>query len=124
MRRATTIVLMGAVLVMGANSATAHPWSDWYSSRWRTGVFGGVDQDQTVDWRFVDNFCWATFRDSVQTGSTKWNAESTPMTFHFESAQSDTTVCRGTAAQLTTRPTGSASATSAAQDGPRMNRWP
>jgi hypothetical protein len=85
------LIIVGIALgVLFATAAvSAHPWDDWYSSRWRTGTYEGVNQDQTVDWRFVDNFTGPTWRDSVQAGSAKWNAENTPMTFHFESAQSD-----------------------------------
>ena len=90
MRRIIVLLATGLLLFVGTGSAQAHPWADWYGQRWRTGTFEGVDQDQTVDWRFVNNFCCGTFRDSVQSGSTKWNAVSgVSMTFHFESSQDD-----------------------------------
>lgn len=71
--------------------ASAHTASDRYGIVWGTGTIGGIDQDRTVQWHFVDSVP-NTARDVIRNGASEWGQISgTPMSFDFESGQSDFT---------------------------------
>lgn len=85
--QAVLTLLVVAVLVLPATGASAHVWSDWYGARWATGTVGGVNNDRTVQWKFVDDFpAGVNGRDAGRAGASTWNGRTT-MDFDFESGE-------------------------------------
>ena len=85
--------ILGAIVTLSVVPllSAAHPVSENYVFTWKTGTYQGIDQDRTVGWHFVDSVPVGA-RDVIKKGSWQWNQVSgTPMTFDFESGQSDFT---------------------------------
>lgn len=84
--------LMGAVAASLASPSinSAHQASEWYSSKWTAGTQQGIDTDQVVDWRFVNNFPDGSgFRNRVKDGAAEWNELAPSMRFAYESGAPD-----------------------------------
>lgn len=87
MRKAVTVTLLSACLVMGSDAllplpAEAHTVGVYYPSgyRWRTRL--------TVPWYFTQSSSGRdSFRARVRDGANAWNARNQPMTFAFDSTQ-------------------------------------
>jgi matrixin len=81
---ATVLLFMSCTLAsMSLRNATGHTAGTFYTDgKWPSN-------NLTVEWRFVSDFPSGTKRDRAQDGKQRWNAQSQPMSFNFESGQSD-----------------------------------
>jgi hypothetical protein len=78
-----------AIPIFLPHVGTAHTGSNFIQSKWGTDVLDGVDQDRTVDWRFVHNVPHNA-RDVIKRGSWEWNQVSgVPMSFNFQAEKPD-----------------------------------
>lgn len=72
--------LLGSTI--GAQPASAHSASQYYSAFWPQGSL-------SVPWRFTTGITNISMRDRAKDGATLWNQEHQPLTFNFESGASD-----------------------------------
>jgi len=79
-------VVCGAVAL--AVTAPAHPATDFYKAKWRSGVFAGLLEDRKVEWRFVKNFPKGAPRARVRDAIADWNGV-TGMRFVYQKSRPD-----------------------------------